>query len=542
MSGILDVALSGLQAAQAGMVVSSTNVANSTNENYSRRELILSTAEGGGVVVSSINNFADRSLQIRQLDATSDYSHGVMWTDIANNTEDYMTLLSTGFTEATNSFYSSFDDLASSPGNYESKVAMLSALETMETSYGNVDDHFEDTKSSINSLLGVDVATINNLAEGLASNNEELRAATSDSQKLTLMVERDTMLKELSTITDVQTVELSNGEMDVYIGDGISLVSRSYPQEISVDFNSESNSFQFEMNGNDISDKMTGGSIGGQISAFDEFVQPSVNQTGYHAFALAASINDVFSQWVDEDGDPIADSPVSSFSTTSTSSEANAIDADGNGTTVQFQTTLNTDDFSAEELADLPEDIVIKKSADGYDIFDKQTGELIGSPTTLSTPVTINGMTISMLPNDVELQEGETVEIMPFINANSSFETTYDSASSMNWGTTEQTVELAGLISQMGEESFLNQGSESLKSANPFFDNDLITLSSRVKNTLELDTASLEQLNQDVYSLQGVSLDEEAANQIRYQELYEVSTQLVQTSQSMFDTLLNAIN
>ncbi len=542
MTNVLDVALSGMRAAQKGMLVTSNNVANSTNEDYSRRQLNLSTSEGGGVQVGSISHFADRSLQVRQLDATSSYHYGHLWADVANNTEDFMSLLSSGFTDATNSLFASFSELASSPGNHESKVSAFSALQTMQSNYDNVNSHLSETSSSVDSMLKVQVETVNNLAKGIADNNLQLRSAQSEEQKLTLMVDRSKMLKELSAITDVRTVPLSNGEIDVYIGDGVSLVSRSYPQQLSLSLNADNKSFDFTMNGQEITDKMTGGKIEGIVSGYTDFVQPSVNKTGHHAFLMAASINDVFNQWQDEQGNPLAQSPVKSFSTTSSSDHAHGIDSTGKGAKLSFQTTVDTSSFPPEDLGALPQEISIKKTASGYDVFNKRTGELIGSPNTLSTPVTINGMTISSLPADVEMQEGEEVTMMPFINANSEFETTYENASSMPWGSAEQTVALSNLIKDMGDTPFLHQGTASLKSDNPFFDNELITLSKRVKSTLEFDQLNLEQLNQQVISQQGVSLDEEAANQIRYQELYEVSTQLVQTSKSMFSTLLNAIS
>lgn len=543
MTNVLDVALSGMRAAQKGMFVTTNNVANSTNENYSRMQLNLSTSEGGGVKVGSVTNFADQSLLVRQLDATSSYNYGGMWAGVANNTEDFMTLIGTGFVEATNSFYSSFDDLASSPGNLEAKISVFSALETMELNYGSVNDHFTETKSSVRSLLEVEVETINNIAKNIAENNVELRSAQTEEQKLNLMVERDTMLKELASITDVRTNQLSNGEMDVYIGEGISLVSRSYPQEISVKLNAESNHFEFSMNDQDITDKISGGKLEGTLASFDDFVLPSINKTGHHAFNLAASINDVFAQWQDDNGNQIANSPVSHFTTTSVSPAGHGIDSAGNGAPIVFETSVNTEDFPPEDLGALPQEITIKRLSSGrYEIFDKKTGESIGTADDFKTPVSINGMSITSLPSTVDLQEGESIDIQPFVNANKQFETTYENASSINWGEAGQTVELAQLISNMGNNEFLHQNTESLKTDNPFFDNELITLSKRIKTTLAFDELSLEQLNQQAISVQGVSLDEEAANQIRYQELYEVSTQLVQTSKSMFSTLLNAIN
>jgi flagellar hook-associated protein 1 FlgK len=39
-------------------------------------------------------------------------------------------------------------------------------------------------------------------------------------------------------------------------------------------------------------------------------------------------------------------------------------------------------------------------------------------------------------------------------------------------------------------------------------------------------------------AISGVNLDEEAANLVKYQQLYNASSKLIQTNRQMFDTLL----
>ncbi len=541
MSNVIDVAISGMRAAQKGMLITSNNVANSTDENYSRRQLNLSTAEGGGVQVGEVTHFADRSLQVRQLDSTSNYNYGQLWADMANDTEDYMALASLGFKDASNNFYTSFDNLASSPNDTEAKSASYAALEAMALSTQSVADHFQNKKSATAELLAVEIDSVNNLAHNIASSNEQIRASQSAEQKLNLINERDGLLKQLAEIADVRSVELNNGEVDVYLGDGISLVARSYQQTLSIQPNNENNSFNILLGERDISDKISGGKIDGIISAFNQFVQPAVNKSGQHAFALTASLNEVYRGWVDDDGNQLGQSPLPAFSTVSVSREVAGIDDNGNGAAIVFSATVDTNSYPPADLGALPQEILIKKTAAGYDVINKRTGELIGSANTFATPITVNGIALSSLPSGVEMQEGESVTILPFVNANSEFKPVFNSGFGMSWGDVEQTVELANKIAEMADGKILNNGQESLKTNNPFVDNELIALSRRTKTALEFDQTSLELINQQIISGKGVSLDEEAANQLRYQELYEVSAQLVKTSQKMFSTLMDAL-
>jgi len=58
---------------------------------------------------------------------------------------------------------------------------------------------------------------------------------------------------------------------------------------------------------------------------------------------------------------------------------------------------------------------------------------------------------------------------------------------------------------------------------------------STVSNNLLSEAQSRQQ------AVSGVNLDEEAANLLRYQQAYQASAKIIQTSQQVFDTLLAAV-
>jgi flagellar hook-associated protein FlgK len=62
------------------------------------------------------------------------------------------------------------------------------------------------------------------------------------------------------------------------------------------------------------------------------------------------------------------------------------------------------------------------------------------------------------------------------------------------------------------------------------------------KNTKKADEVVLSNLKEQREQLSGVNLDEEAANLLRYQQLYSASTKILQTGNQMFNTLLAIMN
>jgi flagellar hook-associated protein FlgK len=62
------------------------------------------------------------------------------------------------------------------------------------------------------------------------------------------------------------------------------------------------------------------------------------------------------------------------------------------------------------------------------------------------------------------------------------------------------------------------------------------------RSTQKADVAVMRNLKDQKDSLSGVNLDEEAANLLKYQQLYAASTKILQAGNQMFDTLLSIIN
>ncbi len=64
---------------------------------------------------------------------------------------------------------------------------------------------------------------------------------------------------------------------------------------------------------------------------------------------------------------------------------------------------------------------------------------------------------------------------------------------------------------------------------------------SQAKSQLKADETKLTQSRGIFESVSGVSLEEEAANLIRYQQSYAASAQIVSTAKTIFDTLLSSV-
>jgi flagellar hook-associated protein 1 FlgK len=88
----------------------------------------------------------------------------------------------------------------------------------------------------------------------------------------------------------------------------------------------------------------------------------------------------------------------------------------------------------------------------------------------------------------------------------------------------------------------LNGGTETLTSSYAGYINTIGNTTNQLKATSSAQTALLTQATSAQQSVQGVNLNEEAANLIQYQQLYQANSKVIQTAATLFQSLLGMFN
>ena len=208
-----------------------------------------------------------------------------------------------------------------------------------------------------------------------------------------------------------------------------------------------------------------------------------------------------------------------------------------NTTNSELNVTQITDSslsFTGNSLnATAPQKIVVNAAGD-YDIFNG-VGGLMG--TTSGTLYGFDLFANSVPPLNPGV--GYEVQMSGKPNPGETFELAYnDDAIADN----SNGLRLAGLENQDKLRRNHNKNGETQMT----FSEGISTLISNVGNktrTARVDAAASEakltQSEEWVSSTSGVSLDEEAANMVRYEQAYNASAQVVNISKEIFDTILN---
>lgn len=106
-----------------------------------------------------------------------------------------------------------------------------------------------------------------------------------------------------------------------------------------------------------------------------------------------------------------------------------------------------------------------------------------------------------------------------------------------NTGTNDGRNALA--MSKLVTNTSLANGTSTLTGAYASYVNNIGNSASQLKSAQTSQTALVTQITAAQQSVSGVNLDEEASNLLKFQQLYQANSKVIQTAQSMFDTLMS---
>jgi flagellar hook-associated protein 1 FlgK len=223
---VMNVATTGLSAAQLGMDITGQNIANADVDGYSRKRLTLSSAYrwdpmngqmGFGVEVVNIervrNSFIDD--QIRHQNESVGYFKEVDST--LETVENIFTEPGeTGLLQFVNQFFDSWENLASNPADVAARTMVKTNGEILTSIFQNLAGELTDLRQTRNDEIGNRVEQVNQITAKLFNLNNEIASVEISGQKANdSRDERDRLLKELSGLIDISTTENDRGQTTV---------------------------------------------------------------------------------------------------------------------------------------------------------------------------------------------------------------------------------------------------------------------------------------------------------------------------------------
>ncbi|MFP1757427.1 flagellar hook-associated protein FlgK [Lonsdalea quercina] len=548
-SSLINIASSGLKAANVAISTTSNNISNVYTDGYSKQSVSLAQnagtqkpygTVGNGVNVVSVDRAYDSLVTSQLRAASSNYAGTTAYSEQVSQIDNLLSDSDNSLSTLMSSFFSSLQSLSTNASDSSARQTVISSAQSMLNQFSSTDKYLQDMDSSINSELKTSVAQINTYSKQIADLNEKIvQLGSGSSSANSLLDQRDQLITEMSKVVGVTTttqdsmvsVSLSNG-MTLVQGDKsydlVTVTSPDDPSRVEVAYdNGISDPIQLS------ADSLESGSINGLLTFRTETLDSARNQLGLMALTLANSFNTQHKEGVDLNGDVGTDffsfaqpSVVSntnnsgSASLTATFADSTAVKAsdytlkyangawavtrNSDGASVDY--TSGTDDSGNPMLSFDGVQVAVSGTANAGDKFTLNTvSEVI---TNMSVAITDPAKIAAALNDD---SSGESD------NRNAAALLALQSSNQVNGNATFSEA-YASLVSEIGVKT---QSAET---------------------TATTQSSIVEQLTEKQQSISGVNMDEEYIDLQRYQEYYTANAKILSTAGSIFDSLLAAIS
>jgi flagellar hook-associated protein 1 FlgK len=318
-SGVLGTATSGLLAFQRSLSTTGHNIANASTPGYSRQRVEVGTQTpqssgagfiGSGVKATTVTRMYDQFLVDRVRTSTASVNSLDIYSQYASRVADLLGDADAGLNGSLETFFNSMQTLANDPTSIPARQLVLSEGEGLVARFQYLGDQLRNTRKEVNGQLDNLVQEVNTLSQGIADINKEIVTAIGRSggqPPNDLLDTRDQLLDQLSALVSVSRVEQDDGALNVFIGNGQSLVTGYNAATLSVQgdgFDATEMNIMYTVGGvsSDITANVSGGKLGGLLSLRDEVLDAAQNALGRVAVVLGTELNAQQALGMDLDG------------------------------------------------------------------------------------------------------------------------------------------------------------------------------------------------------------------------------------------------
>ncbi|MCL1044812.1 flagellar hook-associated protein FlgK [Shewanella electrodiphila] len=313
---LLNIARTGVLAAQSQMGVTSNNIANANTVGYHRQVAEQSSLEsqkignsfyGQGTYVSDVkriyNDYAARELRIGQ---TAMSGAETRYTKM-NEMDQLYSQIGSMVPDRLTDFFASINSVADLPTDIGMRDSMLGAAQQTATSLNQMQSHLDSQMKQTNSQIGAVADRINEISTELANINLELMKSggQQDSQ---LLDQQDALILELSEYSEVNVIPLENGGKSVMLGGSVMLVSGEVAMQVGTTTGDPyPNEPRLTTSTGNQTLVIDGSKLGGQLGELfkfrDETLIPVNQELGQLALGVADAFNEMQSKGFDLNGE-----------------------------------------------------------------------------------------------------------------------------------------------------------------------------------------------------------------------------------------------
>ncbi len=537
-AALFDSAMAGLQSAQSGMLVTSQNVTGSSVEGYVRRTSSVRVnglsptsidLTGTSFAVEGFTRYFDNLLQGQLLSQQSKTSYSQALTQSVAPLDAMLTEPATSIATALGNFFNAAGSIANEPSNSAYQQSLIGNARLVADRVKGLANTVGQISSNASQALADVLNQANSWSPQLASVNAKIRAAATPGLAAAspdLLDERDRIVGKLQELVGGNTLINEDGSAS-YLLNGQHLVDR----EVANTFSNTSGTtvIRSDMALNDLRLKVA--SLDGRNPVYIKLVMPAVAQK-----------QSIGTPLLDANGNSVMIPGQSMLQDGKAGAYVHLVQ----NFVPNVQKSIN---LLATQLVRNVNKIVSGSGAAIAPIFGFASSAAAGTPLTGISSDTTGTLLLDTLWKKTDGTSYVYSDLIESSNPQSSnYRQTVDAALSKSEFDARQ-FQVVGTFDRSQFTHMDATASASLQSLRDSFTSPVTFITSSVattiatwKNTQQSNEALQKSLSEQKSSITGVNLDEEAANLVKYQQLYNASSKLMQTGKQMFDTLLGMLS
>ena len=304
MASILSTSLTALTSYQRALTTVGHNIANADVEGYSRQEVVFTTKPpsfagsgwiGSGVEVSTVERRYDQFLadQVRTSRTASGESE--VYYAYAKQLDDLFADPDLGLDPVLQRYFNALNGVANDPSSIPAREVLLAEGEALADRFHFLVQRGSEIADGVNRDIAGTVADINTLAKGIAELNQVIveSGGMSGQPPNDLLDQRDQLINELSSLVRVTYYDEGAGAVNVFVGNGQSLVIGGKAASLGVGLNATKPVIYYYSDGSrqDVTNQMTGGRLGGLVQFRGQVLDASMARLDQIAVDLANAVN-----------------------------------------------------------------------------------------------------------------------------------------------------------------------------------------------------------------------------------------------------------
>lgn len=234
-TGIFGIGISGITAAQLGLLATDHNITNANTPGYTRQGTVQATnnpvytgagAIGQGVHVQTMERMYDRFLTAQVNTAQTKVSELDAYYSSIKQIDNLLADPTAGLSPALQDYFSAVQQVAANPSLISARQLVVSSAQTLISRYQSIDGRLDELANQVDGQISDAVAEINSYASQIADLNQRIIVAESayGQPANDLLDQRDRLVGDLNKLVRVTTNSNSDGSYNVFIGNGQQLV------------------------------------------------------------------------------------------------------------------------------------------------------------------------------------------------------------------------------------------------------------------------------------------------------------------------------